>query len=640
MPNFVYASGITESGDNAPCLSQMKKIEIEIGFEDQVFQFTREKNERVDTTLKRIGLKLAQSPAFANTATNSQSLPERNIAVMAPKKKGKAAKRAVDAVKMHILTSENSEVEPSTSTIDAFQNGNILCVSGDQIRIRRDPCRVLQLTAPETVIAGCPAIPRIPKSRSLQCPNSQIQWQWRAVDADSGKMDSIDNGEIVNRTMAFIPPRNLTGKRLQIDCTDSVGKTLTVEAPSLVENTRPTRMQEKLLDASSISPEDPCFDKHSSDPSAYPFRVVSYNILHDQYASTEAAREKLYPYVAEGNLDISTRQLRIAQEIVHYNADIIALQEVGRSIFSEYLLPIFQCFGHEGYFESKARTEFKEGQKSRYALDDGCAILWSREKFTCHEKFCVPLTAEFFSDELVQSLAIPSSAPWGEIRAKINSSKLNQKAFNRLVMKGIILHLRTNFGSNSNTQKDILVANTHLFWHPYAKHIRLIQVAMLLATIEALKRDRFPEAEVILCGDLNSMPDGAVYQLLSTGTAPSTHTDWNDCALYNKERLKEGVDLASLMQVVDELESEADFRFALSAPKLTDACRHWDEKVFTNYTPPFKARLDYVFHSEGLVCQRTLKNPSDEAMGAEVAIPSSTFPSDHVAVVADLGLRV
>lgn len=58
---------------------------------------------------------------------------------------------------------------------------------------------------------------------------------------------------------------------------------------------------------------------------------------------------------------------------------------------------------------------------------------------------------------------------------------------------------------------------------------------------------------------------------------------------------------------------------------------------YTNYVPGFKACLDYIFYqTEHFEVQEIIPMPSDEELAAHIAIPSVVFPSDHVAIVANL----
>ncbi|KNH07770.1 hypothetical protein XU18_1580 [Perkinsela sp. CCAP 1560/4] len=622
MSNHIFATQVeTTTGEaNSVC----EKTEIDLRFNNKLFHFTRENKERLDQYLRRVGLKITASGKSSSRRQRSCGKKEEDA----------------DAVRLCVINDKNEALSESATVAEAFVRGNSLCIGGVTIPIQRDPCRILRLESPKSLVVGCPAIPIILDSRSATAPHKQLVWKWR-LSSEQGNASQLPTSAEVASTMAMTPSPSHEGFQLEIECQDATGNVVSEVSSATVQKGWPSRLDKKLPSADECakdlvlhSPFEALTDRKPSRA----FRVVTYNILHDSYASTDTAREKLYPYVEMKNLEISTRKLRIAKEIIDYNADIISLQEVGRSIFEEYLSPLFRCFNYEGYFESKSRTEKREGVHSKVALDDGCAILWNTEKFECVEKYSIPLTGAFFNDSLVKSLSLDSQQSWLSIRKRISASTMTQKAFDRLVMKGIFLHLRLK-GTDTSAPRDILVANTHLFWHPSAKHMRLIQAHMLISTLDALRREKCPDAEIVLCGDLNSMPNGGVYDLLSRGVIDSTHSDWKDCVIYNQERINErAVDLAMLIGLPTEYENDVNFGFTLSGIQLIDSCAHWTSDVHTNYTPNFKSRLDYIFHSKNVACIRTLRNPSVEELGAELAIPSSKFPSDHVAVVADLEL--
>lgn len=84
------------------------------------------------------------------------------------------------------------------------------------------------------------------------------------------------------------------------------------------------------------------------------FRVISYNILANVYATSEHARERLYPYCHVHALDKDYRQCLLSRELLGYRGDIICLQEVGAKFFSQFLCPVFHHWGYEGCFHEKA----------------------------------------------------------------------------------------------------------------------------------------------------------------------------------------------------------------------------------------------------------------------------------------------
>lgn len=61
---------------------------------------------------------------------------------------------------------------------------------------------------------------------------------------------------------------------------------------------------------------------------------------------------------------------------------------------------------------------------------------------------------------------------------------------------------------------------------------------------------------------------------------------------------------------------------------------------YTNYTHLFSACLDYIFYqSDRLEVLQYAPLPTEEELKANTAIPSVVFPSDHVALIADLKLK-
>lgn len=74
-------------------------------------------------------------------------------------------------------------------------------------------------------------------------------------------------------------------------------------------------------------------------------RVVSYNILVDQFCNTEWPRQNLYWYTDPRHLSINYRIPLIAREIEGYNASVVCLQEVEGKVFAEELMPLLNRMG-------------------------------------------------------------------------------------------------------------------------------------------------------------------------------------------------------------------------------------------------------------------------------------------------------
>jgi endonuclease/exonuclease/phosphatase family metal-dependent hydrolase len=63
-------------------------------------------------------------------------------------------------------------------------------------------------------------------------------------------------------------------------------------------------------------------------------------------------------------------------------------------------------------------------------------------------------------------------------------------------------------------KRRLCVANTHIYWDPEYEDVKLWQTWVLCQELEKLVLER--QLPMLLCGDFNSMPDSAVYDLLSS----------------------------------------------------------------------------------------------------------------------------
>lgn len=119
------------------------------------------------------------------------------------------------------------------------------------------------------------------------------------------------------------------------------------------------------------------------------------------------------------------------------------------------------------------------------------------------------------------------------------------------------------------------------------------------------------DVSLIFCGDFNSVPECGIFKLMTETFVPENFIDWNS----NKEQAVKNV--------------------SLSQPfKMGSACGTPD---FTNYTVGFQACLDYIFYqTDKFRVVKAIEMPEESDLNAHAAIPSVVFPSDHVAIVAEL----
>ena len=77
-------------------------------------------------------------------------------------------------------------------------------------------------------------------------------------------------------------------------------------------------------------------------------RVVTFNVLADQYSSTAHAINTLFNYCPAEYLGVDYRCQLALEEILAYNADVVCLQECDAKLFHSYYRPLLALRGYQG----------------------------------------------------------------------------------------------------------------------------------------------------------------------------------------------------------------------------------------------------------------------------------------------------
>ncbi|XP_053330945.1 protein angel homolog 1 [Spea bombifrons] len=221
--------------------------------------------------------------------------------------------------------------------------------------------------------------------------------------------------------------------------------------------------------------EDLC-DPEAPGSDLFDFTVLSYNILAQDLV---VQNPELYWHCAPTILAWAYRWQNILQELQHWEADILCLQEVQEDHYREHVLPSLSAMGYSCHY--KRRT----GRKT-----DGCCTCFKTHRFSLLSESHV----EYF-------------------RPGVDT--LNRDNVGLLLLLNPLLEepLKDKY-----SPRPVCVANTHLLYNPRRGDIKLAQLALLLAEIDRVSRA--PEGShypVILCGDLNATPDSPLYRLLRSG---------------------------------------------------------------------------------------------------------------------------
>lgn len=90
-----------------------------------------------------------------------------------------------------------------------------------------------------------------------------------------------------------------------------------------------------------------------------------------------------------------------------------------------------------------------------------------------------------------------------------------------------------NLIKSLDTGNFLLIANTHLYFHPDADHIRLLQGGICMTYLEDIYNKIIGNLEgsgktvsLIFCGDFNSVPECGIYKLMTEKYVDENFIDW------------------------------------------------------------------------------------------------------------------
>ncbi|XP_059773864.1 CCR4-NOT transcription complex subunit 6 isoform X6 [Balaenoptera ricei] len=352
------------------------------------------------------------------------------------------------------------------------------------------------------------------------------------------------------------------------------------------------------------------------------FSVMCYNVLCDKYATRQ-----LYGYCPSWALNWDYRKKAIIQEILSCNADVISLQEVETEQYYSFFLVELKERGYNGFFSPKSRARTMSEQERKHV--DGCAIFFKTEKFTLVQKH----TVEF--NQLAMANSEGSEAMLNRVMTKDN------------IGVAVLLELRKELIEMSSgkphlgTEKQlILVANAHMHWDPEYSDVKLVQTMMFLSEVKNIidKASRslqssalgeFGTIPLVLCADLNSLPDSGVVEYLSTGGVETNHKDFKELR-YNESLTKfscNGKNGTTNGRITHGFKLKSAYESGLMP--------------YTNYTFDFKGIIDYIFYSKPQLNTLGILGPLDHHWLVENNIsgcPHPLIPSDHFSLFAQLEL--
>jgi len=516
----------------------------------------------------------------------------------------------------------------NTSNDHAWMEDYLLKIGDARYSIVVNPPSIEKLDVHGAIFPGIPVVPVVETSNT-----DDLEWQWYKKNDLNNAWEPVANGN----QKTFTPSSEDIGCMLQLRCKpfqkrrSSHGNSTEYDLEGFV----------KIMDAGPVV-EAPPFassgrlnDEHSW--TAHPtFRVMTYNILADQYASTDTAKESIFLHCDNQWLAWQHRRPLVFKEILDYKPDIACLQEVDASAFDSLLRPGLQEFGFKGIYTNKAGR-----------VNEGSAMFWKGDRFEMVAIEEMEMRKYFPKDSSANEI---DRAPLGpHLRPLFESSPNLCEALQKVgTIAQLVLLKPTGPSTSWGPARPICVVNTHLFFHYAAPHIRTIHVwAMLHNAKRFIVKSMEEKGEMmggrepclVFCGDLNSdINDGipGAVQLLEFGKIDRNHWDWKfgvDFVWGNSARGAEndGSDnnnqtSAGSDVVVSGMDLDSPFKLSTADDMIPE---------FTNYVQGYQGLLDYIWYQNNCICVKNVA-PSPRKEELEGYLPSSKYPSDHLAVVADL----
>lgn len=447
----------------------------------------------------------------------------------------------------------------------------------------------------------------------------------RSLPAELGNMVSLRE-LLLNNNLLRVLPYEL-GRLFQLQTLGLKGNPLSQDILSLYQDPDGTRkLLNYMLDNLAVHPEQlpprPWITLKERDqilPSAS-FTVMCYNVLCDKYATRQ-----LYGYCPSWALNWEYRKKGIMEEIVNCDADIISLQEVETEQYFTLFLPALKERGYDGFFSPKSRAKIMSEQEKKHV--DGCAIFFKTEKFTLVQKH----TVEF--NQVAMANSEGSEAMLNRVMTKDN------------IGVAVVLEVHKElFGASIKSlhvdKQLLIVANAHMHWDPEYSDVKLIQTMMFVSELKnilekASSRPGSPTADpnsipLVLCADLNSLPDSGVVEYLSNGIVADNHKDfkelrYNECLMNFSGNGKNG---ASEGRITHGFQLKSAYENNLMP--------------YTNYTFDFKGVIDYIFYSNTHMNVLGVLGPLDPQWLVENNItgcPHPHIPSDHFSLLTQLELH-
>ncbi|XP_067935566.1 CCR4-NOT transcription complex subunit 6-like isoform X2 [Watersipora subatra] len=459
-------------------------------------------------------------------------------------------------------------------------------------------------------------IAKLQKLQVLDLSNNRL----RGLPAELGDMPELRVLNMESNQLRQLPYE--LGKLFQLEELGLANNPLTPDLQQVYDTGVPAFLQYMLdrLRFNAMHPPQrpwmPLAHPDRNHPTAL-FTVMNYNILCDSYCTRQ-----MYGYCPSWALHWDYRRRGILEEIRHYSADILCLQEVEKEQFVEFFQVEFEKDGYEGIFAPKSRFQTMSEDQSKRV--DGCAIFWRAHKFKLIEQHKVEYS----------QLAIKNAESFDPMINRVHPRD-NIGLFALLETKEGVWDSNALPGSESFC-RPVVVATTHYTWDPDYCDVKLIQSIMMMSELKQFveransllprgsPRYDCSNMPMIVAGDFNSNLDTGVLEFLTNSKIPTSHPDFKD---YDYEQ-------------VLKIFSHRKMNNSITHPFNLKSAYDKSIMEFTNFTYEFKDIIDYIFYTGQLNPLGVLGSMDKKWFKSNkvVGCPHPHIPSDHFSLLVEFEL--
>lgn len=317
--------------------------------------------------------------------------------------------------------------------------------------------------------------------------------------------------------------------------------------------------------------------------------VCSYNLLSQHYVW-----EKVFGYLDPNYLDWNYRFPLIQKTVQQLQCDILCFQELEYLVYRDWRIP-----GYTLHYVRKPPPLYW-GTKLEDNMD-GVGIYVKSNRFT-----------------VLHSQEINFGKYLLLLQTKFD---LTSDLMNRLVPRNTVALLLKLY--DKHCDRNIYIANTHLYWSPKYNDVKVLQTKILLELLKDFVDEEDPT--LVLCGDFNSTPDLLVFRLLRDREIDIKHSGEFRHFDYGSRLQNEAL--------VDG-KVKSPFLLAPAYGPLLEENLH-----FTSFTRSLTAVLDHIWllPNKLAVCKVLGEVSTSYLDGEHVeGFPNNEFPSDHIPLVSEL----